>query len=138
MTQTGEMLRFSCLHLIDSTDSSSRSRHPTPTIAMDLLCVRQAIVCAGIVQQSTAYRKCEAGTCRAWTHWSIHMVLTFYFKSHESLLSILFESDSELQRKELPAFSSCSLQSIVIPQSIETVCLLCFVSCVRFSAISFA
>jgi hypothetical protein len=49
--------------------------------------------------------------------------------SCQSLKSISFESDSQLKRIDSQAFSSSSLQSIVVPRSVEYLASSCFELC---------
>jgi hypothetical protein len=59
------------------------------------------------------------------------------FSSRELLSSISFELNSELKRIESLAFSYSSLQSIVIPRSVEILCSSSFWNCQSLSSISF-
>jgi hypothetical protein len=53
------------------------------------------------------------------------------------LSSIVFESDSHLQRIEGLAFSASGLTSIVIPSSVEVLCKCCFAECYSTESITF-
>jgi hypothetical protein len=54
-----------------------------------------------------------------------------------SLLSITFESNSQLKRIESEAFSRSSLQSILIPKKVEILGSTCFSYCSSLSSITF-
>jgi hypothetical protein len=55
----------------------------------------------------------------------------------KSVCIISFESESRLTRIKSSAFSFSSLQSIIIPRSVEILCWRCFSSCESLSSISF-
>jgi hypothetical protein len=59
------------------------------------------------------------------------------FEGCQSLLSVGFETDSQLQRIEVKAFSSSSLKSILIPRNVEILGSSCFSYCKSLSSILF-
>jgi hypothetical protein len=66
---------------------------------------------------------------RAWIPKTISIMPPKLFNHLRCLHSILFESFSRLTRFGSSAFSRSSLQSIVIPRSVEVLCSKCFLFC---------
>jgi hypothetical protein len=68
---------------------------------------------------------------------SVEILCKYCFVGCESLPSIIFESDSHLQRIEESAFSNSELQSIIVPEPVEILCKYCFAECQSLSSITF-
>jgi hypothetical protein len=102
-----------------SPDSSSESMLKKPTNPLDPFCVPRIIADDGIVRHPTACRKCETGARPIWIPRSVQILIASCFNSYALFPSISFQSNSGLKRIELSAFSYSSLQSIVIPGSVQ-------------------
>jgi hypothetical protein len=74
---------------------------------------------------------------RAWIPDSIAILKLNSFKDYQNLHWISFESNSQLTRIESNAFSSSSLQSILIPSTVQILDSKCFSYCYSLSSISF-
>jgi hypothetical protein len=102
-----------------------------------VVCNRRIVVRDGSIEGVALLQQQSSSTTRAWVSESILRVCAAAFKWNKKCHSISFESKSRLMRIESNAFSYSSLQSIVIPNSVEILGSFCFSRCKSLSSISF-
>jgi hypothetical protein len=99
--------------------------------------IRRIIVCNGVAQVVRCSRVSVSAAGRSWIPQSLEIGTFSVLRIHQLLSSISFESESRLARIESHAFSSSSLQSIIVPRSVEILGLACFALCKSLSSITF-
>jgi hypothetical protein len=87
--------------------------------AATLVCHRRIVVRDGSIKVVALFQQHSSSTTRVWVSESILRVCVSAFKWRNTFHLISFESNSRLMRIESDGFSQTSLESIMIPSSVE-------------------
>jgi hypothetical protein len=102
-------------------------------------CQRRIVVRNGSIEELTemSAEVRDENAVRVWIPDSISILKSKSFHNFDRFLSISFESNSRLIRIKSNAFSSSSLESIVIPSTVQILDFGCLSGCKSLSSISF-
>jgi tRNA A-37 threonylcarbamoyl transferase component Bud32 len=98
---------------------------------------RRIVVRDGIIKGNFPVSECSSAGSQNWIPRDFQTFQHNFLLKSKLISSILFESDSHLTRIESKAFSSSSLESILIPRNVEILESKCFSSCESLSSITF-
>jgi hypothetical protein len=120
-----------------SAATRGKSEMDKSGLKRDLFCARFLIVRQGIVSMLRAWDSAGGSAPRVWISEATGILGKIKHTMVSPVFTMAFERDSRLTRIESKAFSESSLQSIIIPRTVEILCSGCFLSCESLSSISF-
>jgi hypothetical protein len=102
-------------------------------------CERKIVVRDGPIEEVTEMSAefCDENAVHLWIPDSISIVKYKSFHNFDRFLALSFESNSGLIRIESKAFYGSSLESIVIPSTVQILGSSCFSFCKSLSSLSF-